>query len=228
MACHEHRFNLPANLRDSDAELERMAARALRHERVRSVTVDRERAAAVVRLKRPVANLDFDEIAACATADDSAIDADSTSPDLVSWVDPRDGSISFVRMPLRASGWRKSLYLLLAGVFLALGLIGVVLPGLPTTPFVLLGSYFLLRSSHRLHQRLMASRLFGGILRDWHVHRGIRPHVRVRAIAVVALVVAVSLGVARPPLPVTLGIIALVACGLFVIWRLPSVSSNEA
>ena len=154
-----------------------------------------------------MANVGFDEIAACATADEAAFDADISLPQLISWVDPRDGSISFVRMPQRASGWRKALYLLLAGVFLVLGLIGVVLPGLPTTPFVLLGSYFLLRSSQRLHQRLMASKLFGGILRDWHVHRGIRPHVRARAIAVVAIVVVASLVIARPPLPVVLGIL---------------------
>jgi uncharacterized membrane protein YbaN (DUF454 family) len=74
-----------------------------------------------------------------------------------------------------------------------------------------------------LHERLMASRVFGGVLRDWYVHRGLRPHVRARAVAVVALVVAVSLLVARPPLPVVIGIAALAACGLTVIWRLPSV-----
>ena len=210
-----------------DAELERVAARALQHERVRSVTVDRERGAAVVRFKRTQADVDFDEIAACATADDATADGTATLPAVVSWVDPRDGSISFVRMPQRASGWRKALFLLLAAVFLVLGFVGVVLPGLPTTPFVLLGSYFLLRSSHRLHQRLMASKLFGGILRDWHVHRGIRPHIRVRAIAVVALVVVASLVIFRPSLPVTLAIIALVACGLLVIWRLPSVSTDN-
>ena len=153
-------------------------------------------------------------------------DGVASLPELVSWVDPRDGSISFVRMPLRASGWRKTLYLLLAAVFLVLGLIGVVLPGLPTTPFVLLGSYFLLRSSHAFHQRLMASKLFGGILRDWHVHRGIRPHVRARAMAVVAIAVVASLVVTRPSLPITLAILALVACGLLVIWRLPSARAD--
>jgi uncharacterized membrane protein YbaN (DUF454 family) len=88
---------------------------------------------------------------------------------------------------------------------------------------VLLGSYFLVRSSTRLHERLMSSRVFGGVLRDWYVHRGLRPHVRARAVAIVALVVAVSLVVARPPLPVMLLIAALAACGLIIIWRLPSV-----
>jgi uncharacterized membrane protein YbaN (DUF454 family) len=224
MAFHEHRFNLPVDVKAGDAELERLAARVLYHERVRSMSVDRERRTAVIRCRRPAADVNFDEIAAVATADGATTGPDASLPAIISWVDPRDGSISFVRMPQRASGWRKALYLLLATMFLVLGLVGVVLPGLPTTPFVILGSYFLLRSSHRLHQRLMASKLFGGILRDWHVHRGIRPHIRARAIALVALVVAASLVVSRPSLPVTLTILALVACGLFVIWRLPSVN----
>ena len=115
------------------------------------------------------------------------------------------------------------MFVALAAGSLLLGLLGIVLPGLPTTPFVLLGSFFLVRSSTRLHDRLLASRVFGGVLRDWYVHRGLRPHVRARAVAVVALVVAISLIVARPPLPVVLGILILAACGLTVIWRLPSV-----
>jgi len=228
MAFHEHRFNLPADVKAGDAELERVAGRALRHEHVRSVSVDRDRRLAVIRCRQPIVDVDFAEIAACATADFATIDQGASLPAIISWIDPRDGSISFVRMPRRANGWWKALYLLLAAAFLALGLIGVVLPGLPTTPFVLLGSYFLLRSSQRLHQRLMSSRLFGGILRDWHVHRGIRPHVRARAIAVVALVVIASLAIARPPLPIAIGIIALVACGLFVIWRLPNIKASDA
>jgi hypothetical protein len=40
---------------------------------------------------------------------------------------------------------------------------------------------------------------------------------------VVALVVAVSLVIANPPLPVVLILVALAACGMFVIWWLPSV-----
>jgi uncharacterized membrane protein YbaN (DUF454 family) len=223
----QHEINLSTAARELDAELARVAAHALRHERARSVTVDRERRTAVVRFHGQASDIDSDEIAACATASEAAMESGTPLPELVSWVDPRDGSTSFVRMPRPASGWRKALYVLLAAVFLVLGLIGVVLPGLPTTPFVLLGSYFLLRSSHTLHQRLMASRLFGGILRDWHVHRGIRPHIRARAVAVIAIVVVASLLVARPALPIALAILAIVCCGLFVIWKLPSVTTSE-
>jgi uncharacterized membrane protein YbaN (DUF454 family) len=193
------------------------------------VTVDRERTAAVVRLKAG-ATIDRADQVLGEAASPSASDSQTAPGDLpveridfVSWTDPRDGSTSFIKMPERVRGWRKIMYLQLAAAALALGLLGTVLPGLPTTPFVLLGSFFLVRSSRRLRERLMTSRVFGGVLRDWYIHRGLRPHVRARAVAVVALVVAVSLAVARPAMPVTLTILTLAACGLFVIWRLPSV-----
>jgi uncharacterized membrane protein YbaN (DUF454 family) len=226
-------LKLAPHLVASDAELRSLAGRIFQAAPVRSVTIDRERTAAVVRL-RPGATVVraedvFGQPASALVGDlqsaGAALPVDHI--DFVSWTDPRDGSTSFIKMPERVRGWRKAVYLMLAGAALALGLLGIVLPGLPTTPFVLLGSFFLVRSSRRLHERLLTSRLFGGVLRDWYLHRGLRPHVRARAVAVVALVMAVSLAVARPAMPVTLTIVALAACGLFVIWRLPSVRVTD-
>jgi uncharacterized membrane protein YbaN (DUF454 family) len=225
----EFLLKLPPEVAAGDAELHAVVGRILRLAPVRSATVDCRRTSALVRLK-PGTRLDaagvaFGEAAADVLREPLVVPmSEQTEPgELVTWIDPADGSISFIRMPARVQGWRKALYLLLAGLALLLGLLGVVLPGLPTTPFVLLASYCLVRSSTMLHERLMASRVFGGVLRDWYVHRGLRPHVRARAVAVVALVVAVSLVVARPPLPVVLVIGALAAFGLIVIWRLPSI-----
>lgn len=64
----------------------------------------------------------------------------------------------------RATRW---LWLGLAYLFLVLGIIGVVLPGLPTTPFVLLAAYCAARGSKRLHAWLLSHRVFGPMIRDW-------------------------------------------------------------
>lgn len=73
--------------------------------------------------------------------------------------------------------------LILAGLTsLALGFAGLFLPLLPTTPFVLLAAACFVRSSDRLHAWLMAHRLFGGPLRDWHAGRGIPMRAKVVAI----------------------------------------------
>jgi hypothetical protein len=61
----------------------------------------------------------------------------------------------------------RGLYLALAYICLGLALIGIVLPGLPTTPFVLVAAWAAARGSDRLHQWLMTHRLFGPMVRDW-------------------------------------------------------------
>ena len=56
---------------------------------------------------------------------------------------------------------------LLAWASLGLGVVGIVVPGLPTVPFVLLSAYAAARGSERLHAWLLGHRRFGPIIRDW-------------------------------------------------------------
>ena len=56
---------------------------------------------------------------------------------------------------------------LLAWLALGLGLVGIVVPVLPTVPFVLLSAYAAARGSQRLHAWLLAHRQFGPLIRDW-------------------------------------------------------------
>ena len=74
------------------------------------------------------------------------------------------------RAPAAAKGVRRWPYLLLAWVALALGLVGIVLPGLPTTPFVLLAAWAAARGSTRLHRWMRAHRAFGPMIRNWEAH----------------------------------------------------------
>lgn len=71
------------------------------------------------------------------------------------------------RDPSRMTRW---LWLGAAYVALALGLVGVALPGLPTVPFILLASYCAARGSRQLHAWLHAHRMFGPMIRDWELH----------------------------------------------------------
>jgi uncharacterized membrane protein YbaN (DUF454 family) len=59
------------------------------------------------------------------------------------------------------------LWWLLAYASLALGIIGVAVPGLPTVPFILLSAFAAARGSQRLHAWLLAHRRFGPMIRDW-------------------------------------------------------------
>ena len=64
------------------------------------------------------------------------------------------------------SRFRWAWWLLAYGA-LALGLVGIVVPGLPTVPFVLLSAFAAARGSARLHARLLADPRFGPMIRDW-------------------------------------------------------------
>jgi uncharacterized membrane protein YbaN (DUF454 family) len=89
-------------------------------------------------------------------------------------------------------GPARLVYLLLAGVLFVLAVLGALLPLLPTTPFLLLTSYFLVRSSPSLNQRLLNSRTFGPLLRDWQRHRAVRPHVKRLTLVVMPSAVLIS------------------------------------
>ena len=82
---------------------------------------------------------------------------------------------------------RRWLWLVLAYACLALGIVGIFLPGLPTTPFVLLSAYAAARGSKRLHAWLLAHRLFGPMIRDWEATGSVSRRAKYWAIGTMAL-----------------------------------------
>ena len=111
----------------------------------------------------------------------------------------------------------------LAGtVSLGLGIVGVVLPGLPTTPFVLLAAACYARASPRLHRWLLQHRLFGPLVRDWETHRSLTR--RTKTVAQVSMVVMVGLSAwGLRDRPVLLAVVLIAAViGVWVVARIPT------
>ena len=73
---------------------------------------------------------------------------------------------------------------------LVIGIIGIFVPLLPTTPFVLLSAACFARSSSRLHSKLLAHSVFGPIITDWETHGAISR--KVKWISTVSMVLMVS------------------------------------
>jgi uncharacterized membrane protein YbaN (DUF454 family) len=117
---------------------------------------------------------------------------------------------------------RRLILLSLAGGAFLLGALGTVLPILPTTPFLLLTSYFLARSSPRLNAALLHSRFFGPILTDWQEHRGVRRDIKLKAVTVVICTVGASIYLTAASSIVAVGVISLALIGIIVILRLPN------
>lgn len=124
-----------------------------------------------------------------------------------------------------ASGNRlkRAVFVTLAIVSLALGMIGVFLPGLPTTPFLLLACYFSAKSSPRIYRYIQDSALLGPLVHDWNTHRGIRLRTKLHAIGLVALGLAILVATARDyPLWLACGLL-LGIIGVSVVLRLPTI-----
>lgn len=68
---------------------------------------------------------------------------------------------------------RKILYITLGILSIILGIIGIFVPGLPTTPFLLLSSWLFYKSSQKLHDRLHRSRWLGKYIRQYESKQGI-------------------------------------------------------
>lgn len=107
--------------------------------------------------------------------------------------------------------------------FLALGLagIGVVLPVLPTTPFVLLAAACFARSSPRFHRRLLRSRAFGPMIQRWQADRCVSRETKTVAIGLIAVTFALSIGLAVSHPGARAGLAALGAVAVVIIVRLP-------
>lgn len=120
------------------------------------------------------------------------------------------------RPPL-ATGLRRVLYAAAGLACVGLAYLGAILPGLPTTPWVLLASYCFARSSPRLERWLKRSPFFGRLLRDWEEHRGVRLWVKVLSVCVVVTVVTLSVTLSNLPLWVKCAIGGLAAIGVCVI-----------
>lgn len=86
--------------------------------------------------------------------------------------------------PIRP-GLRRWALLAAGSVSVALGLVGIALPLLPTTPFLLLAAACYARSSERFYLWLMTNRLFGEYIRDWRTHRSLPTRVKVSAITMI-------------------------------------------
>lgn len=110
---------------------------------------------------------------------------------------------------------------LLGVLFLVLGAIGVVLPLLPTTPFVLLAAWCFAKSSPRLHAWLHGSALFGPVLRNWEENRCMPRNARRMALLMMLGVGATSVLVFVPGLAFKLAGAALIATGCVVVLRIP-------
>ncbi len=121
---------------------------------------------------------------------------------------------------LHDSPLARALYIGAGFLALLLGLLGAILPVLPTTPFILLAAACFARGSEHFHRKLIENRVMGPIIIEWYRYRSI-PYAVKRW---VYLLMALSFGSSILIVPETWQQIMLIVIGsilTFYIWRIP-------
>ena len=113
---------------------------------------------------------------------------------------------------------------LLAGLMsVAIGAVGVVLPLLPTTPFLLIAAFAFARSSTRLNNWLREHRSFGPLIDNWHRDGSIDRKVKRLAIIVILMTPVITWLFGAPLWIIVCQIAVLSAAAVFILTRpLPS------
>ena len=110
--------------------------------------------------------------------------------------------------------------------FTALATLGVFLPVLPTTPFLLLAAACFARSSPALHRRLLGNRVFGPFIAQWQHDRTVPRGAKRKAYGLVVVTFAVSIVVVDATWQ--RGMLAGLGIGLIVfLARLPTTPEDE-
>lgn len=123
----------------------------------------------------------------------------------------------------------KYLFITLGLIAVGLGALGVVVPGLPTTPFLLLASWLFYRSSPRLQQWLLQSWL-GAYIRNYQRRGGMTATQKAGAVGIMITMVLISTfcfipagSVARIIVPIA----GVVGC-LTVVFAVPNAKDDES
>jgi hypothetical protein len=131
-------------------------------------------------------------------------------------VTKRDATPHRHSLPLRV------LFAGLGTLFVLLGVLGIFVPVLPTTPFLLLAAACYARSSRRIYAWLLQHAHFGPVIREWREHRSMPYRAKRRALWLIALSFVISIAFFVPGWKAKL---AMAAAGLVLgawIARIPS------
>ena len=114
----------------------------------------------------------------------------------------------------------------LGWIFAGLGTVGAVVPLLPTTPFLLLAGACFVRSSPRLHAKLLANPTFGPYIAQWQRDRSVPKGAKRKAYVLVVATFSLSIAVVGVTW-LRLMLVGIMAALLGFLWWLPESSTDE-
>ncbi len=115
----------------------------------------------------------------------------------------------------------KLIFLILGTLSLCIGIIGIIVPGLPTTPFLLITAGLYAKSSDRLYQRLVSNRFVGHHIANFQRSNGMSLRSKIISIAIMWAMIALSIiffiqAIIVKLIVIILGILGTVVMGFIV------------
>ncbi len=104
--------------------------------------------------------------------------------------------------------------------FVLLGIIGVILPILPTTPFLIVALALFAKSSPRFHQMLLNNNWFGPALKQWEDKKTVSPQIKRKASILIVMTFSISIALTYNKIELQLLLVGIAVILLFFIWRL--------
>lgn len=124
------------------------------------------------------------------------------------------------KLKLHQSAFVRHVFIALGFAALVLGFIGIFLPILPTTPFILLAAAFFARGSERFHTWLLQHRITGPLIIDWYEHRSIRAGVKRWTYLLTTISFSSSILIIEP-ITIKLLLLILYLIVIYFLWRIP-------
>jgi uncharacterized membrane protein YbaN (DUF454 family) len=112
-------------------------------------------------------------------------------------------------------GWLKPLLIVFGTIFVGLGIIGIFIPILPTTPFLLLAAACYARSSQRFYHWLLTNKWFGTYIDNYRNKRGMPLKMKIAIVVLLWLTIGLSAALATQFLAVRI-ILIVIAIGVSV------------
>lgn len=120
---------------------------------------------------------------------------------------------------MRARIFKRMFWFTIGSLALAMGVLGIVLPLLPTTPLVLLATFAFAKSTPSIEAWLRHHSVFGPIIRDWQRNGAIAHQYKVLAVGTMLAVLMMSYIFAVAPFVLILQALCMSAAAVFILTR---------